>query len=919
MKENYIWAKKSEKDGMYSWMSLYQHLTDTRNIAGLLWEHWLSLGQKKTILSSIDSQDESDGKNLLLFLAAIHDIGKATPAFQTQKGFRNSDDLDRLLIERLEGDGFSNLSSTNLPDRDKSHHALAGQFILINYGVKEEVASIIGSHHGKPSNNENFYEEQKGYLTNYYQEERGFKGVDKKWEKAQNEILNWALKSNGYEIVQDLPSISQLGQVILSGLVIMADWIASNENYFPLLDLEIYLVDNQMKRLSNGWGSWFITSSIEARYRVDIVEHYEARFKFEPRDVQKVFSEVIENTDKPGIFILEAPMGLGKTEAALIGSEQLAYKTGRIGIFFGLPTQATSDGIFPRFQSWLDTIREEEDENISIKLVHGKSSLNEGYASLARNINVDEDKETAIITNQWFAGRKTAMLDDFVIGTVDHFLLAALKQGHLALRHLGLSKKVVIIDEVHAYDVYMGQYLEKAIEWMGAYNVPVILLSATLTAQSRNRLTEAYLSGKGIKKSKIKFSQKYLDTMSYPLITYIDGNEIIQKDDFKDIKNKAIQIKILDKDDLYMKLEEHLSGQGIIGIIVNTVKNAQEIAVKCSQLFGEEFVFLLHSNFIATERADKEKELLNMIGKGADRPRKKIIIGTQVIEQSLDVDFDLMISELAPMDLIIQRIGRLHRHKIERPEKFKEPVLYVMGTSTELDFEPGSDYIYGGYLLARTQYFLPDILNIPGDISHLVQKVYDEEDIILDFNLEEKYTNMKKKFHTNIIKKKDRAKTYLLSSPKYEARRGKSLSLIKWLNNDYPNQSEEQGYAQVRDSQITIEVVALKTCKGGYSFIDGNEDISKHINNPKISKKIASSTLRLPLQFSMYGNADKTIKELEKYNLKYLSEWQSQVWLKGLLGIIFDKNGNFELNNRTLHYDRQYGLTYREEEFNGKV
>ena len=905
MKQNYLWAKKSEKDGRYSWLSLHQHLRDTLNIAGRLWELWLSLGQKKVILNSINSQNEFDGKNLLLFLASTHDIGKGIPAFQTQKGFQNSDDLDQFLIERLEGEGFKGLLSKSLPDRNKTPHALAGQFILTKYGIKEDITSIIGGHHGKPSNNENFYEEQKGYLTNYCQEERGFEGVDRKWEEAQKGILDWALNINGYETVQDLPSISQPGQVILSGLVIMADWIASNENYFPLVDLDVYLVNNQMKRLAKGWESWFKTRPVEADYHSNIVEHYQKRFKYEARNVQEVFSKVIESTENPGIFILEAPMGSGKTEAALIGAEQLAYKTGKSGLFFGLPTQATSDGMFPRFKAWLDTIREEKNDYISVKLTHGKSSLNKVYTSLARNINIDEDGETTIITNQWFAGRKTAMLDDFVIGTVDHMLLAALKQRHLVLRHLGLSKKVVIIDEVHAYDVYMSQYLEKAIEWMGAYNVPVILLSATLPAQNRERLSKAYLKGNGIKNKEVKLPEKGLYTIAYPLITYTDGEEILQMEDFKDIKNKPISIMGLDRDVLYEKL-----------IIVNTVKSAQEIAEKCSELFGEDLVFLLHSNFIATERVAKEKELLSMIGKDAVRPERKIIIGTQIIEQSLDIDFHVMVSDLAPMDLLIQRMGRLHRHEIKRPEKFKAPALYVMGLSDNLDFESGSDYVYGGYLLSRTQYFLPDTINIPGDISPLVQKVYGEEEIIIDSSLEDKYVKMKNKFHLNKSKKEDRAKTYLLSSPKYEARRGKSLSLIKWLNNDHPNQSEEHGYAQVRDSQETIEVVALKMCDHGYSFIDSYEDISKDIDNPEIARRMASSTLRLPLQLSMYGNADKTIKELERYCLKHLSDWQDQEWLKGSLGIIFDENSNFELGGKMLHYDRRYGLTYREEGFN---
>ena len=172
---------------------------------------------------------------------------------------------------------------------------------------------------------------------------------------------------------------------------------------------------------------------------------------------------------------LEATTGIGKTEAALVAAEELAYKTGRSGLFFGLPTQATSNGIFPRIVDWMNKLEkldmlqndntdkcddlyecEMEEHNKSIRLCHGKAYLNEVFRSLASSINVDESEngisESEIIVNQWFSGRKTAVLDDFVVGTVDQLLMMSLKQKHLALRHLGLSKKVVIIDEVHAYD-----------------------------------------------------------------------------------------------------------------------------------------------------------------------------------------------------------------------------------------------------------------------------------------------------------------------------------------------------------------------------------------------------------------------------------------------------------------------------------
>lgn len=166
-------------------------------------------------------------------------------------------------------------------------------------------------------------------------------------------------------------------------------------------------------------------------------------------------------------------------------------------------------------------------------------------------------------------------------------------------------------------------------------------------------------------------------------------------------------------------------------------------------------VDVLHSAFIATDRVKKENNLLKMIGKEAVRPNRKIIIGTQVIEQSLDIDFDVLITEIAPMDLLIQRIGRLWRHDIKRPRYFSEPVCYVTGISDNLDFDSGTGFIYDNYILARTQYFLQDSLKIPDDISKLVQDVYSDKEI--DFNnndLNSTLNNLKIK-HDEFLKLKN--------------------------------------------------------------------------------------------------------------------------------------------------------------------
>lgn len=516
-------------------------------------------------------------------------------------------------------------------------------------------------------------------------------------------------------------------------------------------------------------------------------------------------------------------MGLGKTEAALFGAEELGQKKGAGGLFFGLPTQATSNGIFPRILGWLNSIEKDFDGNLSLRLVHGKASLNEDFISLMKNsesaslVNIDEssyEKESSIIVNEWFSGRKTTNWDDFVVGTIDQLLLLSLKQKHLALRHLGFSKKVVIIDEVHSYDSYMNVYLYESLKWLGAYNVHVIILSATLPAEKRIKMAEVYLKGKGQSFTSDNLKDlKDLNQDTYPLITYTDGNEIKQETNFqKDDNEWKVKVKIIkeNKENLINILEGFLEKDGVVGIILNTVKSSQELAKLCSKKFGEDIVELLHSSFIATDRINKEEKLLNMIGKGSKRPEKKIIIGTQVIEQSLDIDFDVLITELAPMDLMLQRIGRLHRHDIVRPSQFKNPKCYILGTNEYLEFDEGSVSVYGEYLLARSQYFLKNSINIPEDISTLVQKVYNEVDINFGEDLKEKYYKMKNKYLSSLMKKEDKAYKFRIKNPILKERRRNKASLIAWLKNDGPQISEVKAYAKVRDTTNTIEVVALK-------------------------------------------------------------------------------------------------------------
>lgn len=950
----WLWAKKNRVHDVPMWLPLTVHLQDTMQICGLLYEHWLSDGikefLKKTIISNAEDK-EASLKNLCMFLGAVHDIGKATPIFQVKAARPNDADLDTLVLDNLKQAGFTKLDEYIANQLKDVRHNISGQYILTKQGVNLCVANIIGAHHGTPVSYQDAKDIYDGYTSSFYQDDNDKSSTATLWQTIHTVLVNNALTHCEYECVSELPYISQPAQVILSGLLIMADWIASNEKYFPLISLDTYNV--HPTRVEIGFTKWYnerIHTWQPKSYTSDI---YQSRFgsavigherKFIPNDIQEKVAFLVNEIDNPGIMILEAPMGKGKTEVALVAVEELAKKTHRTAMFFGLPTQATSNSMFGRIAAWLQHF----DGKQSIRLIHGKAQLNEQFANLPKsrgifednynnndnhsnaNTEFNENDTTKISVNDWFAGRKLSILDDFTVGTVDQILLMALKQKHLMLRHLGFSNKVVVIDEVHAYDVYMGVYLYRALRWLGAYRVPVVILSATLPRNKRKQLVENYMNGAGKFKTAAKPSD--FDTNeAYPLLTYNDGQNIKQFSDFDTEQgiNYEIQCKSQSESEreavveLVVKLTPN---GGVVGVIVNTVRRAQEFAQCCMEAFGEDNVALLHSSFIATERYSKEKQLIDTIGKDGKRPHFKIIIGTQVIEQSLDIDFDVLITDLAPMDLLLQRMGRLHRHQITKhPINLQTPKVYILHCS-DYNFDKGSAYIYSPFILFRTEYFLKQHLqekstiNLPNDISPLVQSVYSDTELNLRDEAEklrDSYRTYKDRYELTEKSKENKAKIYRLDIPAKKISTDKNLG--DWITNSdkEAEMSDAHASAEVRDTVDTVEVIALKACEGGYEFFDKPGVLDPSDN--KTAMEMAKHTIKLP-QAILYGirpqdgingdtaGIDRVIQKLEDYYRENLAAWDNQLWLKGSLGIIFDNNNEFELIGKTLKYDTRYGL-----------
>lgn len=841
----------------------------------------------------------------LKFCALVHDIGKVTVVFQSR--IRDAVEFSPFAeyVDLPKSGSFERISETP--------HALASEAILLKFGCLRGIASIAGAHHGKPTalTADVCNQIEGGYKNpdNFYGRGMKYKSLfDSLWK----EWIDFSLECAGFSELSDLPDMAVPAQVVISGMLVTADWIASNTTYFPLISAdEQGQFSDYPERTEAAWNKIHFTDiwNSTARFGLDD-EAFKERFGFLPNPTQADIISTATDAESSGIYIIEAPMGLGKTEAALALSEILAARAGAGGMFFGMPTQATSNGIFPRLEKWAGGLAEDEQTLLAIKLAHGNAALNEDYRELFTghsNLNIESD--SGLIVHDWFSGRKQTLLSDFVIGTVDQLLMAALKQKHVMLKHFGLSGKVVVVDECHAYDAYMSKYLDMAIQWLGIYKVPVIILSATLPAKRRAELVEAYV-GRGLK----CIDDAWKSSLAYPLLTYTEKNFVKQKALSFSGEQKEISVKTIYRDEVTARAGYAAERGGCVGVIVNTVRKAQEIAAELQSAFPKAEVIIMHAQFIMTDRAKREEQILKRVGKHSTPESRHglIIVGTQVLEQSLDLDFDLMITELCPMDLLLQRTGRLHRHNRVRPQGLETACCFVLD-ETDDSFDSGSAAIYGEWLLMRTRALLPNKLTIPSDIPLLVQRVYDENDDRMLGELTEGMESAQEEYVKKTKKKERNACNWLIGKP--SERKGKSLD--GWLDNAIGLSSEQAGERAVRDGDPSIDVIALMRDAEGqiHTVSDECERVIPADRPPSREEAllIARQKLRLPGFFGRRWNIDSTITQLESETKSNFSAWQDSALLKEEVVLLFDEDLNADLAGVQLHYDIKTGLTYVKE------
>ncbi|WP_432246675.1 CRISPR-associated helicase Cas3' [Streptomyces sanyensis] len=743
--------------------------------------------------------------------------------------------------------------------------------------------------------------------------------------------------------------LPQTVQALLSALVIMADWIASNRDFFPYEAVG----GSDGERLAAGWAALSLPRPWCPELPGGSVRDlFASRFALPsgagPRPVQEAVVRVAREMPVPGMIIVEAPMGEGKTEAALGAAEALAARAGAGGVLFALPTMATGNAMFPRLLDWLGRLPAVEGEQLTVRLAHSKAALNEDFSAVKAGAwqhvtSVDSDGEgqvprpgaavrtspAELIAHQWLSGRKKALLSAFVVGTIDQLLFAGLKSRHLALRHLALAGKVVVIDEAHAYDAYMNTYLDRVLSWLGAYGVPVVVLSATLPAGRRQELAAAYA---GACAGDAAFAAVG-EVAGYPLLTAVaPGHPPVQEVPAASGRGAVVHVEALDDglDVLADRLEAELADGGCALVVRNTVTRVVETARVLRQRFAPQDVTVAHARFIDLDRAAKDAELLRLFGsQSAARPDRHIVVASQVAEQSLDVDFDLLVTDLAPVDLVLQRMGRLHRHLRDgRPRGLREPRCLVTGVDWLGATPPrpvrGSELVYGRYPLLRALAALAPHLagmavdhaapvRLPQDISPLVQRAYGAACDIPD-GWRESLAEACAAHERVQADKEVRADTFRLAAAGKPGR-----SLVGWLGGGAGDADDTRaGRAQVRDSQESLEVIVVQQLTDGSlatpGWLEGGRGGLPLPRNavpaPRAAKAAAACGLRLPLQLSQPRIIDQVIAELEAF---CVPAWQQKdsPWLAGELILPVQEGCQTQLAGFVVQYDQDDGLEVR--------
>ena len=716
----------------------------------LLAFHCLDVGTVATVLlqrdplllrrlSKLTGLPATSVRALAVLFAVFHDLGKFCESFQnilpdvyklltgreSRKPYHVRHDLlgvlawENLALPLWLSENWFGLNQSNIYDYDLQD-CLNAWF------------QASGGHHGRPP-------ERPANATNVFDTE--FNEQDK---QALSEFCSRAaLLAGAADIELDPDSILDLetdlarASWIMAGLITACDWLASNPTFFPPRSKPLPLADyweyslNLAERALDQSGLTPVPPS-ETIGVAGLFPHLN-----KPTALQRHVEEIAIEPG-PELFILEESTGAGKTEAALILAHRCLAAGEAETIFIGLPTMATSNAMYARLAVCGPRLFA-PGRVPSIILAHGSRrhhrefnrSIILGGSAPQAPYHSEEDSGAGQCA-AWLAdNNKKSLLGAVGVGTVDQAVMSILPVRHQSLRLLGLSRSVLIVDEVHAYDQYLGSLIEGLLEFQAMLGGKAILLSATLPGDMKRKLTQAFYRGLG------SAAPDRIRESGYPLVTIIGPGRLDENVLERTGAGKEVTVETASELDPVVNRILRAADQGAcVCWIRNTVDDALQAFNLLAPSIPEDKLLIFHARLALGDRLDREREILDLFGPQSTPGQRagRVLVATQVVEQSLDVDFDLLVTDLCPMDLLIQRAGRLHR-RIRPGRPLPKPVLIVYGPPPENDpkpdwyqsFFPGGAFVYplhGRLFLTARLLDERRRLVFPDDSRMLIEEVF---------------------------------------------------------------------------------------------------------------------------------------------------------------------------------------------------
>lgn len=705
-----IWGKSKGLEYQYP---LVCHLLDTAAAAEAIVDGMLPAGLVK-IMAEHSGVSTMEWRAAARVLAGWHDIGKASC------GFQNADPKSC--------PGWA-LGIKNRSNADR--HDLAGAHLVWDIckergtsptdGARYRAAQIVGGHHGivpHPSS-----------LNRRWLISRGGRElvddsatVPRRMHQARDWILDVVEQSVGKFPAMD-PSLTSSSMLLAT--IVLADWVASCDSF--LARQQGAFDENSFNALEH----YRRAQSLARQHLEDTKLSRPApparptpssavggsRPKWTPlqNSIDRSFSP-----NGPGICCICAPTGEGKTEAALIAAHKLSTASGRHGVFFAMPTVATAEGLHSRLEKCLGIV--------GLARVHSQSSLYDQ----SRTAAVSDDSSAVRAASRWMRGTRKSLLAPYGIGTVDQVLLGTLKTKHSSLRMLGVVTGTLVVDEVHALDPYMRELLCKTMQWMGAMGAPVVIMSATMPNKRFAELFDAYRVGTAGGQLPTGEGPAAVDYPGWAAWTREDG---WSKGASKPRRTWDLNMDICDTssdkthDAIAKRALEHYEGENNVLVVCNTIRAAQKVYENLSRsnkIGPPEGLGIIHSRMPRGERSKRSEKALELFGPArGSRPSRYVLVATQVVEQSFDVDFDILVTEPAPLSALLQRAGRVRRHRTDDGTAGMEVVWPVAGDGTPLVGSP----IYSESDLVSTRRCIlgtdrPDgrRISMPDDVPALMEQ-----------------------------------------------------------------------------------------------------------------------------------------------------------------------------------------------------